>query len=120
MSKQWRTVSNHLDNYVAQYYVLDGGEEFYIAYNPNMGNMGIFASDNGQVETSLVKRKSTTLVDTISDEFFILNGDFREQYENLVDKGFCACYRFYRDHKKEHGSSWSSDYDIEEHEDEEA
>lgn len=39
----------------------------------------------------------------------ILNGDFRQQYETLIDQGYDACYNFYLSQVKEHGSSWSDE-----------
>jgi hypothetical protein len=38
----------------------------------------------------------------------ILSGDWRDQYEALVDQGYEACETFYKEHI-EHRSSWSED-----------
>ena len=37
----------------------------------------------------------------------ILNGDFRKEYEEVLDQGYDACYKLYESKKAEFGSSWS-------------
>lgn len=66
---------------------------FYVSYNP-----GPMAADDGQAETALVK----------DSDYYILNGDFRAEYEALVPQGFDACLAFFREKEFEHGSSWTS------------
>ena len=39
----------------------------------------------------------------------ILNGDFRKDYENLIDQGYDACYNFFLSKKEEFGSTWSDE-----------
>ena len=79
------------------------GDEFHVSYNPSAGGgIGMFSSDNDGAETALVKKP----------EYFILNGDWREQYEEVIDQGFDACMEVYKKNKKNYGSSWSSDYEI--------
>jgi hypothetical protein len=81
---------------------LEGGD-FYISYNSMNGTLvseiPMFASDEGSSETALCADGS----------FMILNGDFRAEYEVLVDCGFEACYAFYLNNKAKHGSSWSTE-----------
>lgn len=73
-------------------------EGFSISYNPHPGQgLSIFESDDGGPETALI----------VNDKFFILNGDWRTQYEELIPKGVEACLQFYRDHADAHRSSWS-------------
>lgn len=73
-------------------------EDFFISYNPNPGGMiSSFAGDDGSVETAIVK----------GENYYILNGDFREEYEALVDEGFDVCYNFFLS-KPELKSSWSN------------
>lgn len=75
------------------------GKNFYISYNSNPGmGLWLFASDNHSDETALCK----------DNEFYILNGDFKKEYEKLINKGFAACKRFYEQKKEEFGSSWSN------------
>lgn len=72
---------------------------FYISFNDKLSNspLGhIWDSDDGGAETALVK----------NHKYYILNGDFRKEYEQLVDEGFDACYQFFKDNS-EHKSSWS-------------
>lgn len=74
-------------------------EDFYISYNPGTGKtFPMFAGDGGvgSDETAIVK----------DGNFYILNGDFRKEYEEIVDQGFEACYKFFES-KPELKSSWS-------------
>ncbi|MEV0360115.1 hypothetical protein AB0H71_29055 [Nocardia sp. NPDC050697] len=75
-------------------------DDFYVSYNSGeiAPFIPAFAADNGGAETALCK----------DGKYFILNGDHREQYENLVDEGFGACYAYFMRHQDER-SSWSSD-----------
>lgn len=75
-------------------YVLDCGG-FWISYNPDPSLLG---SDNGSDETALVH----------DGRFYILNGDFRADYERLAPKGIQACLDFFRDKQEEFGSSWTT------------
>lgn len=74
--------------------------EFYISYNRNPGSgFSSFRADGGAGdETALVK----------NDKFFILNGDFRAEYETLASQGFDACHAFFEKTKAAHGSSWTT------------
>lgn len=67
-------------------------EDFYISFRP---------AGNGfrKAKTALVKK---------SDDYFILNGDFRREYEEIFDKGFDECYKFYLSQAK-YKSCFSSD-----------
>lgn len=81
------------------------GEDFYISYNEMpWAGVGFMASDTGGGETAIV------IVIDDHAKFFILNGDFRNDYAPLVPKGIEACLDFYDNHRAEHGSSWSSDF----------
>ena len=75
-------------------------DEFYISFNPDLNATifgSIFESDNGGCETALCK----------DDNFYILNGDYRIQYEKLFTQGFNACKRFYDQQSAYSDSSWS-------------
>ncbi len=76
---------------------LDG---FYISYNPGNYSIQAFASDNGMngSETALCK----------DGKYLILNGDFREDYEKLVEQGYEECLKFYNNKKDSFNSSWTS------------
>lgn len=75
---------------------LDCGD-FGISYNANPG-MGIsmLAGDGCGGETALV----------VDHAFYILNGDFRDEYAALAAQGLDACLRFFAS-KPELVSSWS-------------
>ena len=93
--KKWKHLSGNS--------VLEGDKDFYISYNllllPAVG-FSSFASDNNSEETALVNSKSKI-------QFRILNGDFRKDYEKIIDKGWKSCLSFYNSKKKLHNSSWT-------------
>ena len=64
---------------------------YYISYNPS-------TSTSRRVETALVK------INNSGNSFFILNGDFREEYEKL--NTFSKCLKFFKS-KPEFYSYWS-------------
>ena len=75
------------------------GEGFYVSFKRDLSKFGsFFDSDNGQPETALVK----------GEKFFILNGDWRYQYEDLVPKGWKACKAFFDANSETKKSSWSN------------
>jgi len=70
------------------------GEKFYISYNP-------FPCGSEDEETALYSQEK--------EIFYILDGDFRKEYEKLFNKGFGACKEFYDKMKSKHRSWWSTD-----------
>lgn len=71
---------------------------FHISYNPQPSpDFTTFQADNNGDETALVKE----------DDYYILNGDFRKEYDELEPKGFDACYDFFLS-KPDLKSSWSN------------
>jgi len=80
-------------------YILKSVDGFYISYNYNPGGgAALFESDYDSDETALVS----------DDKFYILNGDFRKEYEELIDQGFFACKEFFDNQSDEIKSSWSN------------
>ncbi len=80
-------------------------DDFYLSYTTGSGMtiIPMFGSDEGSDETALV----------VDGKFYILNGDFRREYEALVPKGVDACMAFFKKHKSQ-ASSWSyNDNDVE-------
>lgn len=76
------------------------GDGFYISYRGNTSVFGgMFAGDdNGQGETAL----------SYKGEYKILNGDFREEYEKIANKGLKECLKFFKSKEKECKSTWSN------------
>lgn len=72
------------------------GKDFYISYNPNTSSLGVFGGDGE--ETALVK----------DDKYYILNGDFRKEYESIVEQGFDICKEFFDKKAKNSISDWSN------------
>jgi len=96
---EWKAIRGLSTNYILE------ADDFYISYAPNAGSgISFFGSDDGDVETALVKKNRDA-----RGTFYILNGDWREDYERLLPEGFDACKRFYEEKKDEHRSSWSED-----------
>jgi hypothetical protein len=95
--KVWRSVPNLMNASGNQ--VLDG-DGFYISFVAcTRSVIGMFDGDDGGAETALVK----------NGKFYILNGDWREQYEGAVNDGFDACFAIYTTHKDTNKSSWSNE-----------
>lgn len=75
-------------------------EGFYISYLfPKSGLFSgtSFDSDTDEGETALVK----------DSHFYILNGDYRKEYEELVDLGFEECYKFFKNNPNK--SRWTEE-----------
>jgi len=78
--------------------IMDCGD-FYISYNREPLKGTILASDDESDETALSK----------DGNYYILNGDFRETYRELLHPGgWEECFEYYKILKEEFGSSWSS------------
>lgn len=76
-------------------------DNFFISYRGNTAELGsIFAGDDGGYgETALC----------FDGKYKILNGDFRKEYEKIVDKGLEECLKFYNSKNAECASCWSND-----------
>jgi hypothetical protein len=85
--------------------VLDG-DDFFISYQPASSGkilgMAFFDSDFQQGETALC------LLSGDGTSYFILNGDFRKEYEAAFPD-LQACMVVYAENRKMHRSSWSED-----------
>lgn len=82
------------------------GDGFYISYNHKPGGLvSMFAADNDSDETALVSDNDP------EHHYRILNGDFREAYELIIDLGFDACLDLFEKFKDKRGSSWSTHLD---------
>lgn len=82
--------------------VMKGDDTFYVSYNAD----ALGAQD---VETALVKKRKDKIHDAPWDEydFFILNGDFRKEYKELIPQGYDVCKKFFEDNIDKR-SSWSN------------
>jgi len=83
-----------------QYNSILQGDGFHISYNADTSIAvgAAFAADSGAGdETAICKDR----------DYKILNGDFRKEYEKLVDKGYDACVKFF-EKQKDAQSTWSS------------
>lgn len=84
------------------------GKGFFISYNPNAGGsiFDMMLGESGLYEeTALCVDDESSIVGT---SYYILNGDFRKEYEALLPKGLKACLKFYKSKRKEYGSKFSS------------
>lgn len=96
------------------------GEGFYLSYNPGHYNPGHYGPKNllgalavalgGDPSMEIVTAETALCVQHPDGrEWLILNGDFRKDYEGLVDQGLAACRAFYNSQKDEHKSPWSTE-----------
>jgi hypothetical protein len=67
------------------------GKGFYISY-------AVAGSGPTGDETALVYK----------GKFYILNGDWREEYKKLIPKGYKACKKLFDDNKDEYLNFWSN------------
>ncbi len=90
--------------------ILDCGKEFYISFRSGASAMAnpilslpFFAPEKGGDETAIVPRDDRGCR--------ILNGDFREQYAEIIEAGgdFAACEGFFHEMAAEHRSDWSNE-----------
>ena len=58
---------------------------------------------NYKDETALVCELFPNMV----NPYFILNGDFRKDYEGIIDQGWDACYAFWLSQQEDCISEWS-------------
>ena len=78
------------------------GEDFFISYASGAGLacLGPFmSSENAADETAL----------NVDGIYYILNGDFRKEYEAVFAKGKRACLEVYNSNKENYRSCWSED-----------
>ncbi len=98
------------ENYVLQ------GKEFYISYNKNVRSSRLGGLLDDILHSAVGEDKNYTGEETAlvkkgeDNKFYILNGDFRKEYEKVFTKGFKACYKFYLKNKKEKGSILSEKF----------
>ena len=80
------------------------GDGFYVSYMPPGGGAvltRLFDADDGGSETALCIRGDKKTA------YFILNGDFRAEYEKAIALGLDACKAVFTKHESKHRSSWS-------------
>jgi len=97
--------------------ILDG-DEFYISFNENKYNSVVLAPFYTALTTltgddRFMKISEETAL-CVDGKYYILRGDFRKEYEELVPKGLDACIKFYKKNKKKYQSIWSTDMKIKE------
>lgn len=104
----WKPVNNN--------WILEG-ENFYVSYNPATGGDHNPFTDLGNILSAMVgggelqDGEETALCIKTEEgrKWYILEGDFRKNYERAVPKGAEACLRVYLRNKKNHRSNWSTD-----------
>lgn len=82
-------------------------DEFYISYNPKTVDNAI--GDMLSAITGIPNGKEETAIYGPDKIWYILNGDFRKEYEAVFPLGFEACIEVYRRNIL-HRSEWSTDY----------
>jgi hypothetical protein len=80
---------------------------YFISYNPMPGRgISFWEGDNKSEETALAKETCKEC----GTHYYILNGDFRKEYQKLISKGFNACLKFYNSKKAKYNSSWTTEH----------
>lgn len=104
---KWKKIEGH-NNEVLQ------GDNFYISYNPSTGTelmAGTFTSVANSLGSILGKSfkdgEETALKDS-SGQWYILQGDYRKEYEKVFSKGEKACISVFRKYEKVARSEWST------------
>ena len=86
------------------------GKGFYISYQPRGGDLSV---GDGFGETALVKempgRKKFFGKYIPNRKFYILNGNWLEDYKRIILKGFGECFKFYKSKEKEFKNFWGDD-----------
>lgn len=102
---EWKKIDNNS--------ILEG-KDFYISYNPCTDNrFGI--TDIANVAAALARQpemkdgEETALFHEKKNIWYLLEGDFRKEYEVAFPKGFMECLAVYKKHKKTNRSNWSTD-----------
>ena len=72
------------------------GEGFFISYNPRP------VIGNGRSETALVVKENGVT------KFYILEGNWKKNYEAVYKKGLDACKTIFNNLKSRYKSSWSN------------
>lgn len=94
-------------------YILDAGS-FMISYRDNCGDASIFQQDAVTAIQAIFfghamigdVDEETALHLRGSDKYFVLNGDWRTDYEKLIEQGYEACLAFFKEKRSEgHASS---------------
>lgn len=88
-------------------YILQLDESHYISYNPDTRSSHFDALLDSFIGESA---EETALVDLTNaqHEFRILLGDWRDDYEKLLNQGFEAMVDFFMEKRQQHGGQWST------------
>lgn len=106
-STEWKEIFNPITNDIHNV-TLSIDENHYVSFLFE-NNTSVAKSLGLDAATDQPDVGETALCTLSPWSCFILNGDFRKQYEELVDQGYDACYNFFLTQKEEFGSSWSDE-----------
>lgn len=102
--KKTKRFQKNKSNPFGSNFILEG-DNFCVSYNPNPWSLVPgFGSDNGGPETALIHCPNGE-----RGICLVLNGDWRDEFAAIVDKGYDACLNLYNELAVEHRSSWSED-----------
>lgn len=81
-------------------------ETFTISFQSNqcLGGWGDAETDKSETAIIDYRNKNT--------KYWILNGDYRRQYEELYMSGIEVCMEFFREMEGKHRSSWTTEPDL--------
>lgn len=103
MKKQWEDLGT---NQILSY------KNFYISYNPDTQAAAAdhpfgFVQHLGEALGLEHSGEETAIYDKKTQRFYILNGDFRKEYEK-IGGNLKKCLEFYNSKEEEFGSNWST------------
>lgn len=90
--------------------ILRFNDDTYISYNPNAGDSlvgALCAEILTTIKGEYHSKKSEETAIRANSKWYILNGDFRKEYEGLAHLGIQACIDFFYS-QPEHKSNWST------------
>lgn len=93
--------------------ILEGGD-FYVSYRAVPGNNAI--SQLTDLMHSMAGLETYNGAETalcnptlgMINPYFILSGDFRQEYEAIIDQGWEACYAFWLSQWEDHSNPYSA------------
>lgn len=91
------------------------GDDFYVSFLPGDRERSELLTQVEEMaallscDSSLTVRQAETALRKKGDSaWYILNGDFRKEYEGLVEQGWEACLAFYHSQEEDFRSPWST------------
>ncbi len=103
-TKSWKRTD------AGNYIKYDPERKFYISFNEDPTKFNVSKTTKSKELKERPFPETAICVDAdkgfMKSKFYILTGDFREEYDKLLSKGLKACMEFYESKKKDFGNPW--------------